>query len=207
MIRAGDYVWIVDQKGYRVDPVSRVALSVSAEGMVAVRFGGQDIAFADSQFEVACHRQGCSNTAELFVRASGEAVCMRCAETRYHSHELIATRGNEAAIVACVCGESLDGLPGKTWDRGGVTCEYRTCGHCLSTRAYMPRNEVSGSVVTKGNFLTEEPPEGAWAQLTDALETHPGPGAELRRGRVVLARSYQAASGERAWHICTPTRE
>ncbi len=202
MIRAGDLVWLLDQKGRRVEGAPRPVASVAA-GLVTLRSNGCDVSYQDGQVEVSCHHKGCGLTAVAFVRSSGAAVCERCADQRYHAHELISTRGNEAAIVACVCGESLDGLPGVTWDVGGIACEYRTCGHCHSTRAYMPRDKLAGAMVTTG----DEADSRGWESFLSALETYPAPGTELRRGRVVLARAYLAANGDQGWRVCAPQRE
>jgi hypothetical protein len=211
MIRKYDRVRVLNAdsvpKGAR-DPSCIFPVVDVATGVAHLQVNGGLFGFDDGELELVCHRVTCDEPATCFVRASGAAVCTKCAAERYEACDLAAVRVDAAALVSCVCGESLDGAPIKgTWTMGEVVVEYRDCLHCHSTRPYMPIDELRGRRVCL--YLNPETSEisDEHTSFLDALEAHPAAGAELRRAGVVLARVVEGPRGARAWVVSKPERE
>ena len=110
--------------------------------------------------------------------------------------------------VVCICGRPLDDARVEgTWTIGDTVCEYRTCV-CGSTRAWSPRDVVTGRLVA----IYEERDSSAVAwegeSFLDALDQTPADWAEIRRNGVLLARSVTAPDGRtRFWRVMPPERE
>ena len=204
MIRPHDRVRVGDPGG-----MQGIVISLD-DGVAKICNGanGKTVPILESELVLLCHRVTCHAHATRFQRNNLAAVCEQCAELRYHTHELVDTRGDVDAIVACACGESLDGATaGSFMWPGPVTCEYRTCMHCHSTRAYMPINRLAGRRVHLYRDPSTSEVSGEHDELLDALEEEPSDGAELIRNGVVLARVVIDPDGARAWLVAKPTRE
>lgn len=107
----------------------------------------------------------------------------------------------------CVCGADLAaGWSMGVQVHGGVSCEFRTCRTCRSTRALMPPVTVAGRHI--GIYRDPETSEVDWEgdSLLDALDEGPTAGAEIIRCGVVLAKA-ETLEGEIGWAVQPPCEE
>lgn len=205
MIRARDVV--------RIQGKARGVVETIAAGAAMVRVPGSGLfAFKDGDLEILCSNGCLPNGAVAFVRSTGEAVCAKCVERKYHSHEIVETRGAPDMIVACKCGESLDGAQSHgVLTIGETVCEYRYCANCHSSRPYLVDVVKHRKVGLYLDVDTSEV-EVEWDGLLDALldEGLEGAdvdaGAELRRNGDVLARCIVGPTGAKVWLVEKPRR-
>lgn len=135
---------------------------------------------------------------------AGDPFCEACSPK-----ERIPVRPDPSAILHCGCGDALDGARSEgVWTMGDVACEYRTCLHCRSTKAWMPAPVVRGRKV----HLYEDPESseisGEWDDLHEALEYSPSRDtAQLIRNGVILADAIPSPLGGMRWKIRPPERE
>ncbi len=134
------------------------------------------------------------------------AICYKC---RLSSPGSLDARPDPGALLSCICGEPLDGaIVHGVWMMGDVACEYRTCRHCSSTRAWAAVDEVPGRRI--GLYLDGDTSEveQEYTSLLDATEEGPfADGAELRRNGVLLAKAFRTVDGHTCWRFLPPTRE
>lgn len=150
-----------------------------------------------------CEYDACFRTAERFDVA-GVPYC-----GGHAPKGSIPVRPDPAALLHCVCGESLDdGRPEGVWTMADVACEYRTCMQCKSTRAWMPQPVVRGRKVVQYPDPESSAVAGEWDDLHDALAEPPhGPRATLVRNGVTLATTYQGVDNVHGWRVQSPERE
>lgn len=170
---------------------------------------GPEIRVADGFNSFVAHASNltllcpCTETAAWFDW-NGDPFCESCAPK-----ERLPVRPDPHALLHCGCGEALDNARVEgVWTMGDVACEYRTCLHCRSTKAWMPVPVVRGRKV----HLYEDPESseisGEWDDLHDALEWIPqGDTAQLIRNGVVLADAMRTAAGDVRWKVRPPERE
>lgn len=145
----------------------------------------------------------CTEPAAWFDWA-GDPFCEACAPK-----VRIPVRPDPRALLHCGCGDALDTAHVEgIWTMGDVACEYRTCLHCRSTKAWMPRPVVAGRKV----HLYEDPESSEiireWDDLHEALEYSPSrETAQLIRNGVVLADAVSSPLGGMRWKIRPPERE
>lgn len=154
------------------------------------------------EFEIVCCQ--CDAAAEVFG-PTGAAYCGPCAP-----EASTPCRVDPAALVSCICGESLDSAPSKgIWTVGGIACEYRDCLHCHSTRAYGPVDVLRGRRVHLYNDPETSEISGEWDSFLDSLTDDPPCAAsELRRGGVVLAKAWADVTGKiLGWQVMPPQKE
>lgn len=110
----------------------------------------------------------------------------------------------------CPCGADLvNGDSRGYWTISNVTCEYRTCQACLSTRAFMYPYEIEGKTVhvfhdplAKESAMSDHP---GYESILDALMDGPiSDVCELRRDGVVVARAFVGIDGVVSWMILPP---
>lgn len=144
----------------------------------------------------------CDQPAERFA---GGAYCAACAP-----ENATDVRADPTAIVSCICGESLDTARSEgTWTTGGIACEYRTCLHCHSTRAYAPVDVLRGRRVHWYRNQDSSEPVGEYDSFLEAITHDPVCAAcELRRNGVILAKAWVDVLGKiQGWRVMPPEKE
>ncbi len=101
-----------------------------------------------------------------------------------------------ARSCPCACGADLADAPrGPVWTFDTFRAEYRHCGACGSSRAFIP--DVAGPVVVCGVLRV--------ATFHEALEHAPATlTATIQRGAVVLATAEQLDGGALVWNVAPP---
>ena len=199
MIRIGDRVLVNDR-----DTIATVSDFDRKGGIV---YAGK---YARQSSAVTLVCSSCDAPASRFLAADSRPICDACAgDLDLDPSDLADVRCDPAAIVLCICGESLDDAKSEgIWTLADVACEYRTCNHCHSTRAYAPADHVYGRRVhCYANPETSEI-SGEWESFLDAIQfAPPSSRAELRRNGVVLAHVYRGIDDVHGWRICKPEKE
>jgi len=195
------------RKGDRVCLNETIATVCDIDRRKGLVFAG-DFAATPDEVELLCMFSGCERPAERFGVLTGNAYCGTCA-TIVNQERLQDVRPDPIALASCVCGESLDFAKSDgVWTMADVACEYRTCSHCRSTRAYMPADVVRLRRVHLYNDPNTSEISGEWDGLLDALDTAPTvPHAELRRNGVCIARAFTASNGSYGWRVMPPQKE
>lgn len=204
MIKQGDRVRV----GGNPDLV-RVVSAPTPRG-VLVRVNGNELEIRHEEIELLCSIGECPRGAQLFIRYSGQPICPVHAVEQFKPDELADARIDEAALVSCACGASMDRAPSAgTWTLDHVACEYRTCAHCGSSRPYMPADELAGRAVVRYDDPHSSEASDEWSSLTEALYAAPPPHdrSVLIRNGFTLARAWRAPNGALGWLVQKPERE
>ena len=107
----------------------------------------------------------------------------------------------------CICGATLYGATNHgVWTLEWIACEYRTCGACGSTRAYMPPDIIAEKNVRimHGDQCVEH------VSLLDALDQEPAwkdQTIERGEGRILLAKVFESVNGDLGWLVMAPHPE
>lgn len=144
---------------------------------------------------------------ELFGSFTGKAYCVQCAV--HVQEDVTDVRRDPRSLCDCVCGETLDIAKSEgTWTIDTIACEYRTCLHCKSTRAYAPK-DVLPAPCRLASCASELPEHHhLFRSFLDALEKDPPTRtARITRNGVVLAEAFPSINDVLVWRVMPPQPE